>query len=78
MRRSNMFDYTGCFYNDPEWMQDDINSRRMDTFEYILKDWEDNCFCDWVVPHFTNTKYEGVTTFYTNIDREAQGYIHEI
>lgn len=73
-----MFGYTGCFYDDPEWMYNDMDSRCTDTFEYILRDWEDNCFCNWVVPEFTDTKYEGITTFYTEMERDAHRYIYDI
>ena len=76
--KRNMYGYTGCFYDDPEYMRDDIDSIRMDGFEYILRGWNDDCFCNWIVPNFTDTKYEGATTFYSETECDRQNCLYDI
>ncbi len=76
--RRNKFDHSGCFYNNQGFVRDNMNSIQMDSFEYILDGWEEDCFSNWVIPIFTDIKYISNTTFYAEIDHNGQNCMRDI
>lgn len=50
----------------------------MDSFEYILDGWDEDCFSNWVIPIFTDIKYISNTTFYAEIDHNGQNCMRDI
>lgn len=69
--RKNKFYYSGCFYNNQGFVRNNMGSYQMDPF-YILDGWDEECFSNWEIPSFTDSKYIIETTFHTEIDHNGQ------